>query len=138
MAVTRWTAVSRSPGSPQEHTEHIGHPISPQTRGNLFSHALALSLDWKARWYSRNFCSKPRQQVRPGAVCAWHGPQAPARSRSGRGLGVDGDHLPAAAPDQKHPVEPLGQDLEELHIWGRRLRPQLTRRTCSTKLEESD
>lgn len=50
-------------------------------------------------------------------MCAWHGPQArPARCRSGRALGVDGDDLPAAAPDQKHPVEPLSQDLEELHV----------------------
>lgn len=40
----------------------------------------------------------------------------PAQRASGA-LGVDGDHLPATAPDQEHPVQPLGQDLEELHIW---------------------
>lgn len=30
--------------------------------------------------------------------------------------GIDGDHLPAAAPHQENPVETLSQDLKKFHI----------------------
>lgn len=31
--------------------------------------------------------------------------------------GVDGDDLAATSTDQEDPVEALGEDLEELHVW---------------------
>lgn len=40
-------------------------------------------------------------------------PSAPQRCWA---LGVDGDHLPAATPDQEDSVQPLGQDLKKLHV----------------------
>lgn len=42
-------------------------------------------------------------------------PSAPQRCWA---LGVDGDHLPAATPDQEDSVQPLGQDLKKLHVCG--------------------
>lgn len=36
--------------------------------------------------------------------------------------GVDSDDLAAASADQEDPVETLGEDLEELHVWERRVK----------------
>lgn len=36
--------------------------------------------------------------------------------------GVDSDNLAAASADQEDPVETLGEDLEELHVWERRVK----------------
>lgn len=49
------------------------------------------------------------------------GSGAAGRARSGPGgrswlSGVDGDDFAAAAADQHHPVQVLGENLEELHI----------------------
>lgn len=51
-------------------------------------------------------------------------------------LGVDGDHLPATAPHQEHPVEALCQDLKKFHIWGGQLRQQLVLQTGPHVTEE--
>ena len=76
-----------------------------------------------AQGHSRNF---HKMSVLVSELCGSVGtPAQPAHG--GRALGVDGDHLPAAAPDQQHPVQPLGQDLEELHVCsGAELRMQPT------------
>ena len=81
----------------------------------------ALGLDRRAQGHSSDF---HRMSAPVSALCGSIG--TPARPASGvRALGIDGDHLPAAAPDQQHPVQPLGQDLEELHICsGAELRTQ--------------
>lgn len=43
--------------------------------------------------------------------------------RKGTALsGVDSDNLTAASADQEDPVEPLSEDLEELHVWERRVK----------------
>lgn len=43
--------------------------------------------------------------------------------REGTALsGVDSDNLTAASADQEDPVEPLSEDLEELHVWERRVK----------------
>lgn len=82
-----------------------------------------LSLDGNAQKHSRNF---HKMSVLASELCGSVGtPAQPAHG--GRALGVDGDHLPAAAPDQQHPVQPLGQDLKELHVCsGAKLRMQPT------------
>lgn len=49
------------------------------------------------------------------------GSGAAGRARSGRSArswpsGVDGDDLSAATADQHHPVQLLGEDLQEFHV----------------------
>lgn len=51
------------------------------------------------------------------AAGGWHRPHLVRHVHCRRALGVDGDDLPATTPDQEHPVQPLGQDLEKLHVW---------------------
>lgn len=36
--------------------------------------------------------------------------------------GIDGDNLTAASTDQEDPVETLSEDLQEFHIWERRVK----------------
>lgn len=36
--------------------------------------------------------------------------------------GVDCDNLAAASADQEDPVETISEDLEELHVWKRRVK----------------
>lgn len=96
-----------------------GHRASPRPRGNLESRA--------GSW--------PGQES-PGGIRCWSAsiaaPSAPRRAhpRCGRTLRVDGDHLPAAAPDQEDPVQPLSQDLEELHVWGHRVKDKANPTRC--------
>lgn len=36
--------------------------------------------------------------------------------------GIDGDNLPAASTDQEDPVKTLSEDLQEFHVWERRVK----------------
>lgn len=74
-----------------------------------------LGLDRSTWGHSSDFHGVPAPA---SALCSSISTPAWPASRI-RALGIDGDHLPATAPDQQHPVQPLGQDLEELHVCGR-------------------
>lgn len=43
--------------------------------------------------------------------------------------GVDSDNLSAASADQEDPVETLSEDLEELHVWERKVKETTGRKS---------